>query len=257
MPLLLFVCLYVATLIGLASAGLPFIHATALMSVIVATSVTVALWEKGRWTLGLAAPPRVAAHEFLRGVVWGATLIVACSMLVVATTDVHHVQGNGFPWFDLLTLFLPAVLHEELLFRGYPFQKLLQWNRTFALLFMAIVFAAVHTRNIAVSEIGVLNIFLGGLLLGLAYERARLLWFPIGLHLAWNLTTGPVLGDEVSGYQPLQSLLVETGSGPNVLTGGDFGIEGSLWLTVVEVAAIALLSNMIRARGVFDARQKE
>src|SRR6185436_20330775 len=105
------------------------------------------------------------------------------------------------------------------------FQKLHRWNRLFAIFLVALVFAALHAGNTAVSTIGLLNIFLGGVLLGLAYERYQRLWFPIGLHLAWNVMSGTVLGHEVSGYDSVATVLVELGHGPEWLTGGEFGIE--------------------------------
>jgi len=240
------VSFYVATLILLQWMRFPFVQWTGLICVSAATALSIALWERGStWPLGLFVPPRLAIPELARGLVWGFVLISACAALVVLFTDVRHERGNGFPWPELFAVFLPAAIHEELLFRGYAFQKLLRWNRVFAIVFVALVFAGLHTGNESVSPIGLLNIFVGGVLLGLAYERYERLWFPIGLHLAWNLTTGPLLGHEVSGYEAMRTVLIETGSGPDLLTGGEFGIEGSVLKTATELAAIALL---IRAR---------
>lgn len=159
----------------------------------------------------------------------------------MAATDIGHARGSGFPWRELALVFVPAAIHEELLFRGYPFQKLHARNRWFAIGFVALVFAALHAGNEAATPLGLVNIFLGGVLLGLAWERYRRLWFPIGLHLAWNLTTGPILGHEVSGYEAIATVFVEQGTGPEWLTGGDFGIEGSAIMTALEAVAIALL----------------
>lgn len=217
----------------------------ALAAVSVATVATIAIWERGRWDLGLFVPPRLAVPEFLRGLLWGFLLILTCMALIVASTGIRSHPGNGFPWLEVIVLFAPAVLHEELLFRGYAFQKLLRWNRWFAQLFVALLFAGLHLGNDSVTALGLFNIFLGGIVLGLAYERYGRLWFPIGFHLAWNLTTGPILGHEVSGYETMRSILVETGSGPDLLTGGEFGVEGSALMTLVELAAIALLARRI------------
>ena len=43
----------------------------------------------------------------------------------------------------------------------------------------------------------------------------------------------------------MRSILIETGSGPDLLTGGEFGVEGSVLMTLVELAAIALLVRRI------------
>lgn len=244
-PLLSFVFFYGATLILWIWADWPPVQWMGLIAVSVATYATVAIWERGRWPLGLFVPPGLAVPEFLRGLLWGFLLIAACMASIMAFTDIRSRPGNGFPWAEVLFVFAPAVLHEELLFRGYAFQKLLRWNRAVAYVFVSFLFAALHLGNESVTLLGLSNVFLGGILLGLAYERYGRLWFPIGLHLAWNLATGPVFGHEVSGYESVRSILLETGGGPDLLTGGEFGVEGSVLMTLVELAAIALLWRRI------------
>ena len=250
----MFVLFYVATLMLMQWVRFPFVQWTGLVSVTVATTLTIAFLERGRWSLGLFVPPALAVRELAFGCAFGAALIGTCALLVIATTEVRHVRGNGFPWGELVLVFIPAVMHEELLFRGYPLQKLARANRTFAVVFIAAIFAGLHAGNSSVTPLGLANIFLGGVLLGLAYLRYERLWFPIGLHLAWNLMTGPILGHEVSGYRTVHSLLVESGHGPWWLSGGEFGIEGSIWMTAVELVAILWLSNMIRRPRVVSHR---
>jgi membrane protease YdiL (CAAX protease family) len=257
-PLVLFVSFYVATLNALALARFPFLQWMGLIAVSVATAATIAILERGKWPLGLFVSPRLAIPEFIRGCISGALLIGSCALLIVVTSGVHHDRGNGFPWRELFVVFAPAAVHEELLFRGYAFQKLHRRNRVFGLTFTALVFAALHLMNPSVSWLGLANIFLGGILLGLAYEQYERLWFPIGLHLAWNVTSGPILGHEVSGYQTMVTLFVEREPhGPSWLTGGDFGIEGSVWMTLTEVAGIVLLAIRSRRRALASPADKE
>ncbi len=241
LPLIVFVSLYVAILIGLGLFRFPYLQWSGLIAVSVATAVTVAIIDRGRWSLGLFVAPRLLARELFLGNAFGAVLIGLCALLVSLSTNVWHERGAGFPWMELLVVFIPAAVHEELLFRGYAFQKLHRWNANVSLFLIALVFAALHTRNDAISWLGLVNIFLGGILLGLAYERYSRLWFPIGLHLAWNVMSGPILGHEVSGYDSPLTVFVERGEGPVWLTGGEFGIEGSVWMTVTELIAVVAL----------------
>lgn len=241
-PLLFFVVIYVATFMLLMWLRAPLAQWSGLIAVSAATIFSIAVWERGRWDVGFSGGPLTALRELSLGALWGGGLIAACAILVVLSTEVSHVPAAGFPWGELFAVFLPAVVHEELLFRGYPFQKMLRTNRFVAIFGFAAVFAMLHAGNEAASFIGLTNVFLGGILLGLAYERFEKLWFPIGLHLAWNLMTGPILGHEVSGYDSEATILREVGSGPVFLTGGDFGIEGSIWMTLVELVVVALLA---------------
>jgi hypothetical protein len=55
----------------------------------------------------------------------------------------------------------------------------------------------------------------------------------------------------------MRTLLIEVGGGSDLLTGGEFGIEGSVLMTLAELVAIALMiraaPNMIRAARVSHA----
>lgn len=254
LPVILFVSFYVATWMGLLWFRFPYVYWSGLIAVSIATAAAVGVVDRGRWALGLFVSPSVAARESLLGSTFGVLLVGACALLVSLSTNIWHQRGAGFPWLELCGVYLPAAIHEELLLRGYGFQKVHRWNANVALFLFALIFAALHAGNVAVSHLGLFNIFLGGILLGLAYQRYGRLWFPIGLHLAWNVMSGPILGHEVSGHESPLSVFVERGGGPVWLTGGDFGIEGSVWMTVMELIGIVALGAG-RAGGLTQSRR--
>ena len=225
---------------------MPLFQWIALISVSIATTVTIRIWERGRWNIGLIVRPRVALREFALGCGLALTLIAGCDALILLTTKLREARGDGLPLLDLIAVFVPAALHEELAFRGYVFQKIRRWNRIAAIVVSATVFAVLHANNIGVSPLAIANILLAGVFLALAYERFERLWFPIGIHFAWNVISGPLLGFPVSGLIPRHSLLRVTGSGSALVTGGAFGMEGSIWMGVVEVAGILWLMNELR-----------
>jgi membrane protease YdiL (CAAX protease family) len=238
-PLVIFGATYFAALLALAP-FIPLFQWVACISVVVATAVVVFLWDRGRWRLGFFVEPRIVIRELAMGLGFAVLLIGSADLLIVLTTGLQHSIRLRFPFAELAAVFVPAVVHEELLFRGYAFQRLWRWKPLFAIVVVSILFAALHAANAGVTPVGLLNVFLGGVLLSLAYAHGERLWLPIGLHLGWNLMSGPILGYEVSGYAPAASILGVEGSGPALLTGGAFGIEGSLWMTAVEVVAIAI-----------------
>lgn len=138
-------------------------------------------------------------------------------------------------------LFIVAALAEEALFRGYPLQTLsrakLAW---LAVLLTSVPFAAVHLKNPNVAAgFTFVNTALAGLWLGVAYLRTRSLWFPLGVHWAWNWALGSVFGLPVSGITDLAPNPLFHGSdlGPAWLTGGSYGIEGGLACTIALVVS--------------------
>jgi membrane protease YdiL (CAAX protease family) len=245
-PVALFVCFYLATfwiLLFLRAAPFQWI---ALASACCGTVATIALWNHGEWQLGLT--PRFAPRELFVGTLFAVVLIGSADLLIVALTPLRHARGSGFPFRETLGLFVPSALHEELVFRGYPYQVIRRTNRVAAIVLSSIVFALLHAGNDDVTLLALLNIGFGGVILALAYEWYERLWMPIGLHLAWNLMSGPILGYDVSGFSTGTSVFTTIVKGPPLLTGGSFGVEASILMTGVELAAIVVLASRIRTR---------
>jgi uncharacterized protein len=138
-------------------------------------------------------------------------------------------------------LFILAALAEEALFRGYPLQTLARANLAWLAVFLTSVpFAAVHLRNPNVAAgFTFINTALAGVWLAVAYLRTRTLWFPLGVHWAWNWALGSVFGLPVSGITDLapQPLMRGTDLGPAWLTGGSYGIEGGLACTITLIVS--------------------
>jgi len=136
-------------------------------------------------------------------------------------------------------LFVVAALAEEALFRGYPLQTLTRARIVvFAVLLTSVPFAAIHLQNPNFETgLAFVNLVLAGVWLAVAYLRTRSLWFPLGVHWAWNWALGSLFGLPVSGITRLapHPLLQGTDLGPAWLTGGSYGIEGGIACTITLV----------------------
>ncbi|MFI5151749.1 MAG: CPBP family intramembrane glutamic endopeptidase [Chitinophagales bacterium] len=160
-------------------------------------------------------------------------------------TDINFSATDLF--IDLGIMFMVA-LSEEIVFRGYILNNLLEsFNRWIALAISAILFTAVHMTNPNYDFIAMMNIFLAGILLGLNYLYTRNLWFAIFFHFSWNLFQGPLLGYSVSGIH-LPALLQTELSGDHLLTGGEFGFEGSVIDMALSLIAILVLNMIYTAK---------
>jgi membrane protease YdiL (CAAX protease family) len=94
--------------------------------------------------------------------------------------------GGQVPAATLLApfaLLLVAALNEELVFRGFPLQILIEslgkWPASIAL---SALFGALHVSNPNASLLGTINTIVAGILLSLAYVKTRSLWLPYGIH---------------------------------------------------------------------------
>ena len=154
-------------------------------------------------------------------------------------------------------LFTCVALFEEILFRGFVLQRLIDGAGVWiAQLALALLFASAHWGNPGMEGptqvIAMLDLALGAILFGLAFLRTRSLALPVGLHLGWNWAQGHLLGFGVSGidypgwFRPVFLGL------PEWLTGGEFGPESSVFAVVVDLVMIVALWKW---RGTPAARQ--
>lgn len=141
-----------------------------------------------------------------------------------------------------LVLLFVAATNEELMFRGYPFQRLAESiGAPGAVAVFSALFGLVHLGNPNHTLVSTLNTVLVGVPLAIGYLRTRALWVPVGIHFAWNFLQGFGLGLPISGFSVPFSVLYARVSGNVLLTGGSYGPEASILTTIVIVAATGYL----------------
>jgi membrane protease YdiL (CAAX protease family) len=199
-------------------------------------------------SLGLTL--RGYGSHLVQGMAWGVGLIVFGFVVLQATgalvIDPEHETIGPLMFLAYLGILIVVAVNEELVIRGYVLDNLMaSMNRWVALFVSALIFTAFHIFNANISLLPLVNLVLAGMVLGVYYIHRRNLWFSIGMHLTWNLFQGPVFGFEVSGLQT-PSVIGQTVSGSDLLTGGDFGLEGSILTTVFLVVATIVIHLQFR-----------
>lgn len=196
--------------------------------------------------------PAGMGRELGLGLLVGAALYTA-SVLVLMALGLYRIEG-----LNPLAFMLPAVamalgsgILEELLFRGTLFRILEEWLGSWiALAVSSLVFGFVHLINPEATMLGAVFISIeAGVLLGAAYMATRRLWLGIGFHIAWNYTQSGIFSGVVSGSDSAPGLLRTTIAGPEVLTGGRFGLEASLVAFLFCTATGVLLVVLAMRRG--------
>ena len=190
-----------------------------------------------------------ALREFAVGSAIGFGLITA-TIGCLWLGGYYRVEGLGrLPSTSMLMgVGLVAAFVEEILIRGVIFriteESLGTWVAT---VLSALFFGFIHMVNPNATLIASLCIAVeAGALLAVAYVMTRRLWFPIGLHFAWNFTQGGIYGVAVSG-KPINGLLQSTLTGPELLSGGPFGAEASIFAVLICTSmAIFLMVLAVR-----------
>lgn len=193
-----------------------------------------------------------ARPQLGRGALLGLGLFCA-TIGLVAMSGGYHVHGWGSVGGALTTLGLMccAAVTEELAFRGALFRVLEEKAGTYgALAVSGLIFGGMHLVNKDATIWGALSIAVeAGLMLGAAYAATRSLWLAIGIHFAWNTAEEGIFGTAESGAGTgTGGLLHASVSGPDILTGGTFGPEASIFALVVCSVATALFLRAAKRR---------
>lgn len=205
-----------------------------------------------------------AGRETVLGFGIGGALISAVALLLVATASAYWVPDAGSSagylqmLADSLLFFGLAAALEEVLFRGYPFQVLVQGIGAWpAIVLASVLFGVLHGRNPHVSRLALANIALAGVWLSVAFLRTRSLWFATGAHTGWNWTMASLFDFPVSGLAMDTPLYDVHPVGAQWWTGGSFGPEGGLAATLaLAIGTVWLLrTRAVRPSPEIQARR--
>jgi membrane protease YdiL (CAAX protease family) len=192
------------------------------------------IWITKNWFINLAA-----------GLLVGAASIGLAALIPFASGslsfEANRTAGSSAVLLTLsvtLLLFIVGAVSEEIVFRGYLLQTMTRSKLFLVGAFLtSLLFASAHNSNPGANLFSWLNTFIAGIWFCVAYLKTRDLWFPTGIHLAWNWVQGSILGISVSGLGDLATapLMRAEDLGPVWLTGGSYGIEGGLACTIALI----------------------
>ena len=202
-------------------------------------------------------------RNWLKYLGWG-IMFSLVQMGVIAL--VYQVSGIGS--FELNELSLEPILFilglfpfwllqggtEEVATRGWLLTRIAaRTNLPLAIAISSSLFGILHMGNAGVTFLSVLNIILDGVLAGLLFIYTDSIWLVVAQHDTWNYVQGNLLGFQVSGTGADASIFSFTmGSGPDWLTGGTFGAEGSIITTIVLLLSLVIVYRLGERKEKFD-----
>lgn len=165
---------------------------------------------------------------------------IALAFGLCAVFGIYAVAGinRGFDWVRVPFVVAGLAFIEELTFRGVAFRIAEKWLGTLpALGLSALFFGLAHAGNAGMNPQGLVSAVLGGTVASLAFSLSGKVWLPSAFHFGWNFAQ-VVFGSNVSGMSDWGSVFKGSLEGPDILTGGGFGIEASL-VTLVLLAGLS------------------
>jgi CAAX protease family protein len=187
----------------------------------------------GEYGLPLVKP---AWSRFFTGyVLWGflplSLLLLSMRGLRVFYFGDFNLHGAPILYWGLLWAFafLMVGFLEEYLSRGYALYTLADgigfWP---AATVMAVLFAWGHMTNGGETRIGIVGVFLFAIFSAVTLRRTGNLWLAVGAHAGWDWGQSFFYGVSDSGIQMSGHLLNPHVQGPDWLSGGSVGPEGSV-----------------------------
>lgn len=186
---------------------------------------------------------------YLRGLGVGLLLIGSVYGLLIVTGQVtcegFALTTDALPMFLLyILMWLPQGATEEIMMRGYMLPRVAsRLGVPFAVFFSSMCFSLMHAGNAGYSWLALINLALIAALFACIALRQGNIYMVCAMHTVWNFCQGNVFGLEVSGNAGNASVLHSTtsSSARDLLTGGAFGPEGGLCVTIVIVVAFMAL----------------
>jgi len=185
------------------------------------------------------------------GLAFGWAIVVVCvlpltvigGISVVLLTAVHD-----WAWLLVEALFfLLLTLGEELVLRGYGFQRLIAAVGEFRGTVLMVALTAVAQWAVPSSTgASILVAMLVTVLLSVAYLRTRALWVSWSINFGWKASRAILFGLAVRGDASHSPVVEGNPMGPFWLTGGGYGLDASWWAAIVLLAALPILYKVTR-----------
>jgi len=192
---------------------------------------------------------RKALLSYVRGLAVGFGMMLLVFLILLISGQIR-MTGIGLSpaasglFLIYILMWIPQGAAEEIMFRGYMLPHLsARFGRAAAVLLTSLSFSILHIGNTGFSPVAFLNLFLIAVFFALLALTTGDIWTVCAAHSIWNFAQGNLFGLEVSGTQSTARLMQTqyTPDSTSLLTGGDFGPEGGLIVTVVVVLCLLIL----------------
>lgn len=126
------------------------------------------------------------------------------------------------------TVLLFAALVEDLFHRALIVRVIENWLGTHIAIVIAMLVELQHVFNPHANLFSLFTDFIWGFTMAMLFIYTKRLWLPFFFHLGWNFAQ-PFYGSNLTGTNDMGSIIQSKFTGPELLTGGETGIEGSIF----------------------------
>ena len=176
--------------------------------------------------------------------------IALITVIILSISGYYQIVffNNFKPLLSGIFHFGFSALLEEILIRLIIFKLLEEFAGSWiALILTGVVFGFGHIGNPNATIGTSIGLILSDtVLMAAAFMLTRRIWMVWGIHFGWNFSIASIFGIPCSG-RTYESLILADITGPDWITGGDFGIEASYIQIFISFAAgLYILKKVIK-----------
>jgi len=204
----------------------PIIHCVSSILLLVSYYYFFRLYDKRKITeLSIRHLPK----EMFGGFIFG-FLTISFSILIIyllghykaiSITSVHYSAM-------FFTVLIIAALVEDLFHRGLIVREIENWLGTHIAIVIAMLVELQHIFNPNSDLFSFFFYLIWGFTMAMMFIYTKRIWLPFFFHLGWNFAQ-PFYGSNLTGTNDMGSIIQSKFTGPDLLTGGALGIEGSIF----------------------------
>ena len=224
----------------------PIIHLVSVVVVLLSYYWLFRLYEKRKITeLSIKHLPKEMFGGFALGFL---TISLAISILYfLGYYQFFNITVDQYS-LKLFGLLVVAALIEDLFFRGIIVRESENWLGTNLALIIGMLFEIDHLFNPNANLFSVFFILIWGFTMAMFYVYTKRIWLPFFFHLGWNFAQ-PFYGSNLTGLDDMGRIIQSKLEGPEIVTGGAVGVEGSIFTTLFLLVIGIILYTLAKKEG--------
>lgn len=204
----------------------PIIHCISLIVLLVSYYYLFRFYDKRKIT---ELSTKYLLKEMFGGFFLG-FFTISLVIFILYLLGYYHafsISTTNYP-IKFFTFLMFAAIVEDLFHRGLIVRVFENWLGTHLTLIIAMLIELQqHFSNPNSNLFSFLLYLIWGFTMGMMFIYTKRIWLPFFFHLGWNFSQ-PFYGSNLSGLNDMGTIIQSKFDGPELLTGGVFGIENSI-----------------------------
>lgn len=204
----------------------PLIHCVSILVLLAAYYYLFRLYDKRKITeLSIKYLPK----EMFGGFIFG-FFTISLSIFILYLLGYYQVISISTNHYSIkfFTILVFAALVEDLFHRGLIIRECENWLGTNLTLVIGMLVELQHIYNPNSNLFSLFYYLIWGFTMAMMFIYTKRIWLPFFFHVGWNFSQ-PFYGSNLTGVNDMGSIIQSKFNGPELLTGGAVGIEGSIF----------------------------